>query len=131
MVMSSFASDSSWETERTEWPTLTSGPTASGASLGSVPDRPWVPWPEEHEVEIAERRHLAAARPAEANQRELFGRKCTVRAIPHDVPGQPDDLVLKEAGRLRRCTAITGSAAPPAISARPRRAPVKNAGSSG
>src|SRR5689334_14462906 len=60
---------------------------------------------EKHEVEIAERRHLAASRPAKADDRQAFDRLLQNR-LGDEVIGEPNELVVEERSGACRGTAI-------------------------
>jgi len=63
---------------------------------------------QEHEVEVAEGRHLAAARAAEADEHELFAQRLVEQAFIHEVVDQPDKLVVEESRGLRGRSSVTG-----------------------
>ncbi len=60
---------------------------------------------QEHQVEVAEGRHLAAAGPAEPDERDP-GRRLVQDALGDEVVGEADELVVEEGGRLRGSAAI-------------------------
>src|SRR5437899_10542088 len=55
---------------------------------------------EDHEVEVAERRHFAPPSPAEPDQREPFAARLVNRALVDEIIGEADELVMKESCRL-------------------------------
>jgi len=62
---------------------------------------------QEHEIEIAERRHLAAPRAAKADERNRLG-SLSRQALADEVPGEADKLIVEEGGRLRRGAPVAG-----------------------
>ncbi len=57
---------------------------------------------EDHEVEVAERRHLAAAGAAEADDRQGLRRRIALQGAGDEVVGNADDLVVEIRRRPRR-----------------------------
>ena len=68
---------------------------------------------QEHQVEIAERRHFAAAGAAEADQREPRADRFIGQSIGDEIIGQANDLVVEEGGRVRGRAAAPGSSREP------------------
>src|SRR6478735_1652302 len=62
---------------------------------------------QEHEVEIAEGRHLAAAGAAEADERDA-GRRLFQDALGAEVVSDADELVVEKGSRLSDSAAIAG-----------------------
>ena len=60
---------------------------------------------QEHEVEVAERRHFAAPGAAERDDREVSGRLLE-QPVRDKIVRQPNELIVQESGRLRGGAAI-------------------------
>ena len=63
---------------------------------------------EEHEVEVAVRRHFAAPGPAQRNQREPLVERRADHPLADEVIGKPNELVVKECRRLGGGSAAAG-----------------------
>ena len=130
--MSFLASAISSAIERTEWPTFSFRSHSrwrigfgralllGGRRLGG----------QEHEVEVAERRHLAAAGAAEADQRDAPSIGCVEHALGDEIVGEADELVVEEGGRLGRRPAAAGLVGQPPRDLRAARRRAPRAGSS-